>query len=76
MKPGWHIYALEQGPGGPVPMRISLPQQQPLYHVHIYPSTFLIGKDGRVYFRPHIYNDIEERTAGLELEELLVQSGQ
>jgi DsbC/DsbD-like thiol-disulfide interchange protein len=28
MKPGWHIYALDQGPGGPVPLRISLPQQQ------------------------------------------------
>jgi len=26
MKPGWHVYALDQGPGGPVPMRISLPQ--------------------------------------------------
>jgi DsbC/DsbD-like thiol-disulfide interchange protein len=26
MKPGWHVYALDQGPGGPVPMRISLPE--------------------------------------------------
>jgi DsbC/DsbD-like thiol-disulfide interchange protein len=26
MQPGWHIYALDQGPGGPVPMRISLPR--------------------------------------------------
>jgi DsbC/DsbD-like thiol-disulfide interchange protein len=24
---GWHVYALDQGPGGPDPMRISLPQQ-------------------------------------------------
>lgn len=27
MRPGWHVYALDQGPGGPVPMRISLPRQ-------------------------------------------------
>jgi len=29
MQPGWHVYALDQGPGGPIPMRISLPEQQP-----------------------------------------------
>jgi DsbC/DsbD-like thiol-disulfide interchange protein len=27
MEPGWHVYALDQEPGGPVPMRITLPQQ-------------------------------------------------
>jgi DsbC/DsbD-like thiol-disulfide interchange protein len=26
---GWHVYALDQGPGGPVPMRISVPERQP-----------------------------------------------
>lgn len=27
MDPGWHVYALNQGPGGPDPMRISVPRQ-------------------------------------------------
>lgn len=27
--PGWHIYSLTQGPGGPVQMRIALPKEQP-----------------------------------------------
>lgn len=26
---GWHIYSISQGPGGPVPSRISLPTGQP-----------------------------------------------
>jgi len=47
-----------------------------VYHVHGFPSTFLIGKDGRVYFRPHIYNELEEHATELEVEELLAHSGQ
>lgn len=46
-----------------------------VYHVRSFPSTFLIGPDGRQYFRPHIYNDFEERTAELEVEELLAHGG-
>lgn len=29
IEPGWHIYSLTQGPGGPVPTRIILPAEQP-----------------------------------------------
>lgn len=29
IRSGWHIYAVDQGPGGPVPTRITLPEGQP-----------------------------------------------
>jgi hypothetical protein len=45
------------------------------YHVQAFPTTFLLGSDGRVYFRPHIYDRLEERTAELEVEELLAHGG-
>jgi thiol-disulfide isomerase/thioredoxin len=47
-----------------------------VYHVRGYPTTFLIGVDGRQYFSPHVYNDLEERAAEMEIEELLAHSGQ
>ena len=47
-----------------------------VYHVRMFPSTFLIGGDGRLYFRPHIFNDLEERTTELEVEELLAHGRQ
>lgn len=47
-----------------------------VYHVRGYPSTFLIGEDGRLYFKPHVYDDMEERATELEIEELLTRSGQ
>lgn len=59
-----------------IPLKGSEDWADDVYHVHAFPSTFLIGRDGRVYFRPHIYNDLEERAAGLEIEELLAHSGQ
>jgi hypothetical protein len=40
------------------------------YHVRVLPTTLLVGADGRVYFHPHMYDRIEERTAALEGEEL------
>ena len=46
-----------------------------VYHVRTYPSTFLIGEDGRVYFRPHIYNRREESATELEVNELLAHGG-
>lgn len=46
-----------------------------VYHVQAFPSTFLIGEDGRVYFRPHLYNDSDEHAVGLEIDELLSHSG-
>jgi thiol-disulfide isomerase/thioredoxin/outer membrane protein assembly factor BamD (BamD/ComL family) len=45
------------------------------YHLQAFPTTFLVGADGRVYFRPHIYDRLEERTAELEVEELLAHGG-
>jgi thiol-disulfide isomerase/thioredoxin len=46
-----------------------------VYHVQFFPSTFLIGEDGRIYFRPHVYDDSEERATGLEIDELLIHGG-
>jgi thiol-disulfide isomerase/thioredoxin len=45
------------------------------YHVRSYPTTFLIGSDGRVYFRPRTDDRFEERTTELEVEELLAHTG-
>jgi thiol-disulfide isomerase/thioredoxin len=47
-----------------------------VYHVQGYPTTFLIGADGRQYFKPHAYNDAEERATEMEIDELLAHSGQ
>jgi thiol-disulfide isomerase/thioredoxin len=58
-----------------IPLKGSADWADDVYHVHMFPSTFLIGEDGRVYFRPHIYDDVEERAAELEIEELLAHSG-
>jgi thiol-disulfide isomerase/thioredoxin len=33
------------------------------YHLQVFPTTFLVGADGRIDFRPHIFNRLEERTA-------------
>jgi thiol-disulfide isomerase/thioredoxin len=45
------------------------------YHVRMFPTTLLVGADGRVYFHPHICDRLEERTAELEVEELLAHGG-
>ncbi len=45
------------------------------YHVQSYPTTFLIGSDGRAYFRPRTDDRYEERTTELEIEELLKHHG-
>lgn len=54
-----------------IPLKGSEEWADAKYHVHFFPTTLIIGSDGRVYFRPHLYNRIEERTAELEVEELL-----
>ncbi len=46
-----------------------------VYHVNGTPATFLIGADGRLYFRPHLWNQTEERSTELEINELLSHSG-
>ena len=45
------------------------------YHVQFFPTAFLVGPDGRLYFRPHISSRDEERTVELEIEELLAHRG-
>lgn len=58
-----------------IPLRGNQQWALDAYHVQAFPSTFLIGKDGRMYFRPHLYDDSEERATGLEIDELLSHSG-
>jgi thiol-disulfide isomerase/thioredoxin len=46
-----------------------------VYHVRFYPTSFLIGADGRQYFPAHYnLNDLEERVEELEIDELLAHS--
>lgn len=54
-----------------IPLKGSEKWDSRVYHVRAYPSTFLIGDDGRIYFRPHIFNRLEERATELEINELL-----
>lgn len=58
-----------------IPLKGSTDWADDVYHVRGFPSTFLIGEDGRSYFRPHIYNDLEEHAVELEIEDLLAHSG-
>lgn len=58
-----------------IPLKGNQEWADSVYHVQVFPSTFLIGEDGRVYFRPLIDSYVEERTAELEVDELLAHSG-
>ena len=47
-----------------------------VYHVRAYPTSFLIGADGRQYFAAHHnLDDVEEQNEELEIDELLAHSG-
>jgi thiol-disulfide isomerase/thioredoxin len=46
-----------------------------VYHVRGYPTTFYIGRDGRVYFMTHVYNEATMAIADLEIKALLKMSG-
>jgi thiol-disulfide isomerase/thioredoxin len=46
-----------------------------VYHVISYPTTFIIGADGRKYFHPRLINQVEQRSTELEIVELLAHSG-
>ncbi len=46
------------------------------YNVQGYPSTFLIGRDGKVYFRPHTYDQEQHDIAELQIQALLAASEQ
>jgi len=56
---------------GFIPLRGNAKWCGDVYHVHGYPTTFLVGADGRVYFKPHVYDYQEQRTTELEIEALL-----
>lgn len=58
-----------------VPLQADMDWDADVYHVRFYPTTFVIGADGRQYFRPRLISDVEERAAELEIEELLAHSG-
>jgi thiol-disulfide isomerase/thioredoxin len=42
-----------------------------VYGVSAFPTTFLIGRDGKVYFKPHVRNSAGERSAELAIDALL-----
>jgi thiol-disulfide isomerase/thioredoxin len=47
-----------------------------VYHVSFYPTSFLIGRDGRQYYAAHHNLDpVEEQNEALEIDELLAHSG-
>lgn len=47
---------------------------QNVYDVKSFPSTFVIGPDGNIYFRPFIYDDAREHSAEAAIEFLLTRA--
>ena len=45
-----------------------------VYHVRGYPTTFLIGADGRQYYRPRLVNDLEQHSTELAIDALLAHT--
>lgn len=59
-----------------VPLQADEDWDTKVYHVRFYPTSFLIGTDGRQYFAAHHnLDDVEERNEALEIDELLAHSG-
>ncbi len=56
---------------GFIPLKGSEKWGKDVYKVQSYPSTFLIGRDGKVYFRPHTYDQENSDAAELEIQALL-----
>jgi thiol-disulfide isomerase/thioredoxin len=42
-----------------------------VYGVSAFPTTFLIGRDGKIYFKPHVRNSDGERSTELAIDALL-----
>jgi len=42
-----------------------------VYGVNAFPTTFLIGRDGKIYFKPHVRNSDGERSTELAIDALL-----
>lgn len=59
-----------------VPLQADMDWDAKVYHVQFYPTSFLIGADGRQYFAAHhSLDDVEERNEELEIDALLAHSG-
>ena len=56
---------------GMIPLRGTEKWCSDVYNVRGFPSTFLIGGDGRVYFRPHVYDSHQYEIAEMEIDALL-----
>jgi thiol-disulfide isomerase/thioredoxin len=59
---------------GFVPLKGSEKWCSDVYQVTGFPSTFLIGADGKVYFRPHTYDQEQHDIAEMEIKALLAAS--
>jgi hypothetical protein len=56
---------------GFTPLKGSEKRADEVYHVRGYPTTFYIGRDGRVYFMTHVYDDATMGVADMEIKALL-----
>lgn len=56
---------------GFIPLKGTEKWGKDVYQVQGYPSTFLIGADGKVYFRPHTYDQEHSDIAEMEIKALL-----
>ncbi len=61
---------------GFIPLKGNQKWGEEVYKVSSYPSTFFIGPDGKVYFRPHTYDQEHYEIAEMEIESLLALSKQ
>ncbi|MGA8110925.1 MAG: redoxin family protein [Acidobacteriaceae bacterium] len=60
-----------------VPLQADEAWTNNVYHVRAFPTSFLIGADGRQYFAAHHnLDDVEEQNEELEIDELLAHSGE
>ena len=56
---------------GMIPLRGTADWCNDAYKVNSFPSTFLIGSDGRVYFHPHVYDSHQYEIAEMEIDALV-----
>ncbi len=61
---------------GFIPLKGNEKWSKEVYKVSSYPSTFLIGPDGKVYFRPHTYDQEHYDIAEMQIQSLLAFSKQ
>jgi tetratricopeptide (TPR) repeat protein len=61
---------------GFIPLKGNQKWDSDVYHVEGYPSTFLIGADGKAYFQPHTYDQEQHDIADMEIQALLAAAKQ